>query len=1016
VDRYSSDVTSRPGAPVGAADGSVPKPSFASRLFGYDVFLSFALGPQPRGTRSYARDLARRLRERDVSVFFSEDEVPPGQPLDSTLRKALLRSKTLVVVANRGTLRDPGWVRKEVEEFRSRHPGRPLIPINVGHALQDKSLAESAQEWLGYDGKIWLDETEEAVAKAIASDEVVRRLAMAPMQVKANARWRWVVSCVVLALAALAIGIGAFAKIARERGQIAFSRQLAAQSAAQLARDRQASLLLALQAYRAAHTDQADEALRRAALAYPHRIAMGGGTGPLWDVAFSPDGQRAVTASKDGAVRCWAADTGELLADLSNVRGAVLKLSFSPDGALILGRGNGFVRIWDARTLEPIESDLTRISDVLRARFSTRGKFIVTGLTDGTATVWDTHTGRRIVELRTHLEPLAVAGPAFSPDEGSIVTADADGVARIWNVPSGELAAELKGHKHRLSSVEFSPDGNHVLTAASLFALNAKIEAEENGVRVFGGVIGASERDNTVRIWDLNTGKMVSINGTFQNGYAAFAPGGNVVAVNTWGGMTFLNLAAESRGFFNGRLASFSRDGSLFATVEGNETVRIRRMTDYQVVAVYPGEFGLFSQDRRRFLTAGPDGSVFIWNLDQDLGAAGLRQPPKEFLSVSFSHSGAMIATTDKDGMAQLWDGTSGTEVTPVTAPDLSGQRIREATLAKDDLLLTLDRDGQAVVRNLTSGRISRLDSPFPIEHAEFSPDGSRVLTRSQSGSGPSVCNLQLWNADTGNRIAGICLVGERRPYARFGSDGAWIETYTASGALLWDGHDGRRIAEFPVGESYIRSSNSHWVATFAEGNSISIWNARTGRKIHALRVYARSDMISTDVHAMFSPDSSLVVTLGEPIRIWDPATGKKVREFAGGSGVVFSPDGRLVATNQIREARSGEILAELEDPLGGPTAFSKDGKWLVGSTDYTVSLWDVKTGKILTRFISTGKVLSAHLAPGARWLVLTLSSDSGSRVQIYPWERFAPFDELLGFASTLTLRTRADVDSTQVE
>ena len=118
----------------GTMSSAPPTRGNASRLFGYDLFISFALGPAPRGTHSYASDLARRLRERDFTVFFSEDEAAPGDQLDGTLRRALHRSRALIVIANRGTLKDPRWVRTEVEEFTSRHPDRPAILINVGGA------------------------------------------------------------------------------------------------------------------------------------------------------------------------------------------------------------------------------------------------------------------------------------------------------------------------------------------------------------------------------------------------------------------------------------------------------------------------------------------------------------------------------------------------------------------------------------------------------------------------------------------------------------------------------------------------------------------------------------------------------------------------------------------------------------------------------------------------------------------------------------------------------------------
>ncbi len=94
-----------PGTAEGAAQAgksSAPRRNNAARLFGYDVFISFALGAPPRGTHSYASDLARRLRERDFTVFFSEDEAAPGDQLDSTLLKALLP------LAHPGGHRQPG--------------------------------------------------------------------------------------------------------------------------------------------------------------------------------------------------------------------------------------------------------------------------------------------------------------------------------------------------------------------------------------------------------------------------------------------------------------------------------------------------------------------------------------------------------------------------------------------------------------------------------------------------------------------------------------------------------------------------------------------------------------------------------------------------------------------------------------------------------------------------------------------------------------------------------------------
>ncbi|MFN7769521.1 MAG: hypothetical protein ACK5UC_20165 [Planctomycetaceae bacterium] len=499
-----------------------------------------------------------------------------------------------------------------------------------------------------------------------------------------------------------------------------------------------------------------------------------GHTGPVFSVAYSPDGKRIVSGSDDKTLKVWDAVTGQETLTLTGHTNRVFSVAYSPDGKRIVsGSYDKTLKVWDAATGQETLTLTGHTGPVLSVAYSPDGKWIISGSDDNNLKVWDAATGQETLTLTGHTK--RVSSVAFSPDGKRIVSGSWDNTLKVWDAVTGQERLTLTGHRDQVLSVDYSPDGKWIISGSddnnlkvwdaatgqeTLTLMGHKASVTSVAYRPDGNRIVSGSDDNTLMVWDLATRKqtptLAGHKATVTS--VAYSPDGKRIVsgsgdstLKVWDattGQETLTLKGHTNWVSS---VAYSPDGKRIVSGSADNTLRFWDATtgqtmlepmrhDAQVTSV------AYSPDGKRIVDGSDDNTLGVWDTATVQPTLKLTGHVRSVLSVAYSPGGTQIVSASRDNTLKVWDAVTGQvtlTLTGHTAPVFSvayspdGKRIVSGSA--DNTLKVWDAATGQETLTLTghTGWVSSV---------AYSPDAKRIVSGSDDNK------LKVWDAATSSQ------------------------------------------------------------------------------------------------------------------------------------------------------------------------------------------------------------------------------------------------------------------------
>ena len=531
-----------------------------------------------------------------------------------------------------------------------------------------------------------------------------------------------------------------------------------------------------------------------------------------------------------------------------------------------------------------------------------------------------------------HTKPINAV--VFSPDGRWIASGGKDDTIKIWDLATGYVLRTLYAHSSNVNALAVSPDGKFLASASGDMTDKRDLSTFKRG-----GIVGGMA-DNTVRVWDVLTGREIRVlrGHELPVGGVAFSTDGRSLTTASGDSVKVWDLSTGNE--LRSQKTKYDKSG-----MEKYDSIR---------------SFSIFGRDKRETQQA-------EWQKNLKLSAS----------RIVVSGKGDLAAVGQPDKPIRIYHANTGRELRELTFKALPEAEHSSIAFSSDARLVAYAKtNGLVSVEEAGTGReLYNLNTGVSQSPQRIAFSNNLLLTVTDPGGTSEPPTMKLWDTTTGQFVRTLS-TNEQNDNCVFGfsSDGRLLAIVGASSKTIRiiDVGTGRELRALPTGASEDNSRPKQAFLDAIDPKTLADLKERgiTSREeivdaIESLGTIANEKFPVGHALTM-SPDGRYLISRhmflkNEVTEIWDVTTGTPVK-VAENSPIQergkphFSPDGRYRVTPNF--------------PMKGIyTTSARDYNIFASSDDWDkiydqkVQIQDSRSGRKL-REINAGKAPDVGIVP----------------------------------------------------